>query len=312
MSANPLYYAKVLLFGEYGIINDSKGLSIPYNYYQGAFKQTEQLSGKSKKSNDSLVKYLDHLKMMQNSGALITELNLVALEKDIKAGYYFDSSIPEGYGVGSSGAICAAIYDKYSVDRIDPEEHINKDSILRLKQILGQMESYFHGKSSGLDPLICYLKLPVLINSKEELGAVTLPEEGKSKGAIFLLNSGQPGETQPMVNIFMDKMKNKGFRQLMKDQFTKYNDACIQAFLKGDSKPLFSNLKKLSHLVFESFSPMIPNHVKDIWEKGIESNDYYLKLCGSGGGGFVLGFTKDYDKVQHTLKDYNPELIHRF
>lgn len=312
MSASPLYYAKVLLFGEYGIINDSKGLSIPYNYYQGAFKREKSLTGKAKKSNESLKKYLNHLQKMQSSGDLMAHLDLQALAKDIDNGIYFDSSIPEGYGVGSSGAICAAIYDHYALNRIDPEEHINKDSILKLKTTLGQMESYFHGKSSGLDPLICYLKLPVLINSKEELGAVTLPLEGKSKSAIFLLNSGQPGETQPMVNIFMDKMKNKGFRSLMKDQFTKYNDACIQAFLKGDSKPLFSNLKKLSHLVFEYFSPMIPNHVKDIWEKGIETNDYYLKLCGSGGGGFVLGFTRDYEKVQKTLKDYNPELIHRF
>lgn len=312
MSASPLYFAKVLLFGEYGIINDSKGLSIPYNYYQGAFMRTNSLEGKAKKSNESLFKYFKHLQEMQDSGELMAHLDLKAFGNDIENGTYFDSSIPEGYGVGSSGAICAAIYDNYALNRIDPEEHINKDSILELKTTLGQMESYFHGKSSGLDPLICYLKLPVLINSKEELGAVTLPLEGKSKGAIFLLNSGQPGETQPMVNIFMAKMKNKGFRSLMKDQFTKYNDACIQAFLKGDSKPLFSNLKKLSHLVFESFSPMIPNQVKDIWEKGIETNEYYLKLCGSGGGGFVLGFTKDYEKVQKTLKDYQPELIHRF
>ena len=29
----PLFYAKILLFGEYGIIKDSKGLAIPYNSY---------------------------------------------------------------------------------------------------------------------------------------------------------------------------------------------------------------------------------------------------------------------------------------
>ena len=34
----PLFYSKILLFGEYGIIKDSKGLSIPYNYYKGALK----------------------------------------------------------------------------------------------------------------------------------------------------------------------------------------------------------------------------------------------------------------------------------
>ena len=312
MSKNPLYYAKILLFGEYGIINDSKGLSIPYNYYQGAFKQSETLTGKAEKSNQSLTKFAQHLRNMQDSGELMAQLDLDSLDADIASGFYFDSSIPEGYGVGSSGALCAAIYDKYAINRIDPQEHINKDSILNLKQTLGQMESYFHGKSSGLDPLICYLQLPVLINSKEDLGAVALPEEGRSKGAIFLLNSGQPGETQPMVNIFMEKMKNKGFRQMMKEQFTKYNDACIQAFLKGDTKPLFSNLKKLSHFVLEYFSPMIPTDVKELWAKGIETNDYYLKLCGSGGGGFVLGFTRNYNKAQELLKDYQPELIHRF
>ena len=35
---NPLFYAKILLFGEYGIIENSKGLTIPYNFYQGALK----------------------------------------------------------------------------------------------------------------------------------------------------------------------------------------------------------------------------------------------------------------------------------
>ncbi|MEQ9261710.1 MAG: mevalonate kinase [Owenweeksia sp.] len=312
MHTNPLYYAKILLFGEYGIINDSQGLSIPYNFYRGAFKQSNQLEGKSLKSNESLKVYFDHLKSLHATGEIIAPLDLVALEKDIESGFYFDSSIPEGYGVGSSGALCAAIYDKYALDRIDPESDIDKDSIITLKKILGQMESFFHGKSSGLDPLICYLKLPVLISSKEELGTVAIPEPGTGKGAVFLLNSGQPGETQPMVNIFMEKMKNKGFRQVMKDQFTKYNDACIQAFLKGDTKPLFSNLKKLSHLVLEYFTPMIPHSVHELWKKGIETNAYYLKLCGSGGGGFVLGFTRDYDKARDLLKDHEPELIYRF
>jgi len=34
----PLFYSKILLFGEYGIIEDSKGLSIPYNFFNGALK----------------------------------------------------------------------------------------------------------------------------------------------------------------------------------------------------------------------------------------------------------------------------------
>lgn len=312
MSKSPLYYAKILLFGEYGIINDAQGLSIPYNFYQGAFKSEDHLTGKAEKSNQELRKYLNHLENLQSQNALPAELNLEEFRKDLDAGLYFDSSIPEGYGVGSSGAICAAIYDHYAIDRIDPDHGLDKHDILRLKKILGEMESYFHGKSSGLDPLICYLKLPIHISSKDELGTVNLPEPGNGKGAIFLLNSGQPGETQPMVKIFMEKMKNQGFRTVMKEEFNKYNDACVQAFLKGDSKPLFSNLKKLSHLALEYFTPMIPQSFHELWKNGIETNAYYLKLCGSGGGGYVLGFTRDYEQARELLRDHNPELIYRF
>jgi mevalonate kinase len=34
----PLFYSKILLFGEYGIIKNSKGLSIPYNSFKGGLK----------------------------------------------------------------------------------------------------------------------------------------------------------------------------------------------------------------------------------------------------------------------------------
>ncbi|ELY2018485.1 mevalonate kinase, partial [Flavobacterium psychrophilum] len=50
----PLFYSKILLFGEYGIIRDSKGLSIPYNFYNGALKSDENPSVEAIKSNQNL------------------------------------------------------------------------------------------------------------------------------------------------------------------------------------------------------------------------------------------------------------------
>ena len=50
----PLFYSKILLFGEYGIIKDSKGLSIPYNFYNGALKVEENPSEIAIKSNIGL------------------------------------------------------------------------------------------------------------------------------------------------------------------------------------------------------------------------------------------------------------------
>lgn len=312
MESNPLFYSKILLFGEYGIIKDAMGLSIPYNFYKGAFKRDGIIDETATKSNQNLRKYLGHLKNMKAEGSLPTPLNLNAFEADIDCGLYFDSSIPQGFGVGSSGALVAAIYDRYAVEKINPEENLSREALIKLKQIFSQMESYFHGRSSGIDPTICYLNLPLLIKSKDDLGTVVIPAQTEGKGAIFLLNSGQPGETQPMVSIFMEKLKEEGFRAMLKDQFTRYNDACIKSFLKGDIKPLFSNLKKLSNLLLENFSPMIPASYHHMWKQGIESNAYYLKLCGSGGGGFILGFTRDFNKAQRLLAEHNPEVIYRF
>jgi mevalonate kinase len=312
MENNPLFYAKILLFGEYGIIKDAMGLSIPYNFYKGAFKRSEILEDSSARSNESLRKFLTHLRRLEEQNELLVQLNLDAFESDLNQGLYFDSSIPQGFGVGSSGALVAAIYDRYAVNKISTEENLNRENLIALKQIFSQMESYFHGRSSGIDPTICYLNLPLLIRSKDDLGTVEIPAFNSGKGAIFLLNSGQPGETQPMVSIFMEKLKEEGFRVMLKDQFTKYNDACIKSFLKGDIKPLFSNLKKLSHLLLENFTPMIPDNFHELWKKGIDSNAYYLKLCGSGGGGFILGFTRDFEEAEKLLSNHKPEVIYRF
>lgn len=312
MLKESLFYAKILLFGEYGIIHDSMGLSIPYSSYQGALKMDSNGDPSHSESNEHLRKYLEHLRTLHAQNALIADLDLASLEKDIESGLYFNSSIPQGFGVGSSGALVAAIYDRYASEKISAENH-TPEQIKELKDIFSQMESYFHGKSSGLDPLICYLRLPVLIKSRNDLGTVGLPEvNAEGKGAIFLMDSGSPGKTEPMVNIFMEKMKHKGFRKMVREEFKKYNDACIQAFLKKDIQPLFHNIKELSRLLLENFTPMIPSVFHGLWKEGIDSNAYYLKLCGSGGGGYILGFTENWEEAQTRLKDYKLEVVFTF
>lgn len=50
---------------------------------------------------------------------------------------------------------------------------------------------------------------------------------------------------------------------------------------------------------------MIPQSLEADWIYGISTGEYILKLCGSGGGGFVLGFTRNYSEVKQrfNLKD---------
>lgn len=309
----PLFYSKILLFGEYGIIKDSKGLSIPYNFFKGALKTGKNLSEVARKSNESLRAFTAYLEQMQLENPELVTFDLVSLNRDISNGMYFDSSIPQGYGVGSSGALVAAIYDKYAVEKITVLENLTREKLLTLKSIFGSMESFFHGKSSGLDPLNSYLSLPILINSKDNIESTSIPSQNlEGTGAVFLLDSGIIGETAPMIQIFMEQMKQDGFRNMLKDQFTKHTDACVEDFISGNMKSLFGNLKQLSNVVLDNFKPMIPAEFHKLWKNGIETNDYYLKLCGSGGGGYILGFTQDINKAKKALQGYNLEVVYNF
>ena len=306
----PLFNSKILLFGEYGIIKDSKGLSIPYNFYNGALKITDVNTPFAKDSNAKLFKFYNYLKNLNSS---IVNFNLDKFHSDLKLGMYFDSSIPEGYGVGSSGALVAAVYDYYANNKITVLENLTREKLLKLKDIFSTMESFFHGKSSGLDPLNSYLSIPILINSKKDIKVTGIPSQQRDgEGAVFLLDSGEVSTTAPMINIFMEKMKKDGFRKMLNNQFIKYTNSCVEDFLNGDLSSLFQNTKKLSKVVFDNFKPMIPNKYHSLWKKGIDNDSYFLKLCGSGGGGYILGFTKNIEKAKKELNGHKIEVVYNF
>ena len=306
----PLFYSKILLFGEYGIIKNSKGLSIPYNFYSGGLKIGDITKNSVKKSNEILTSFADFLVKIEKS---LVEFDQKKIQNDLANGMYFDSTIPQGYGVGSSGALVAAFYDRYAKTKITVLENLTKDKLIILKKIFSQMEAYFHGESSGLDPLNSYLSLPILIQSKNKIKTTGIPSQTKSgKGAVFLIDSGESSQTAPMIEIFFNSMKNKKFNRIMREEFIKISDSCVENFLEANFKALFIDIKKLSSVVFKNFKPMIPSDFHEIWKKGIETNDYFLKLCGSGGGGYILGFTWDIEKTKSVLKGFKLEVVYNF
>ncbi|MDA8588767.1 mevalonate kinase [Flavobacteriaceae bacterium] len=306
----PLFYSKILLFGEYGIIEDSKGLSIPFNFFKGGLRIGDMSELIEKESNLNLKKFRDYLLKIEIS---TVEFDFEKLNLDLDKGMFFDSSIPQGYGVGSSGALVAAFYDRYAINKITVLENLTKSKILVLKNIFSTMESFFHGKSSGLDPLNSYLSLPILIHSKNEVETTGIPsQESKGKGAVFLLDSGKSSDTAPMVDLFFKSMKNKNYNKMIQEEFIKTTDNCVDDFLNGNFNSLFKNIKVLSKVVLKNFKPMIPENFHNIWAKGIESDEYFLKLCGSGGGGYILGFAKDFKKAQKSLNDFDLEVVYNF
>jgi mevalonate kinase len=306
----PLFYSKILLFGEYGIIKNSKGLSIPYNSFKGGLKIGDINSKIVDQSNRNLQLFRDFLSDIDSS---IVAFDLKKMNNDLSNGMYFDSTIPQGYGVGSSGALVAAFYDRYAINKFTVLENLTRDKILHLKNIFSLMESFFHGKSSGLDPLNSYLSLPILIHSKDQIETTGIPlQSSNGKGAVFLIDSGESSETAPMVDIFFKSMKNTNYNRVIREDFIRITDSCVDNFLAGDFKSLFFDIKNLSKVVLENFKPMIPLNFHKIWAKGIESNDYFLKLCGSGGGGYILGFSEDFEKAKSALKGYKLQVVYNF
>lgn len=307
---NSVFDAKILLFGEYTVIFNSKALTIPYTFFNGhlSFIGNNKYTNYDKAliSNRELRKYCKFFKQNMD----ITEsvkLNLTALDEDIANGLYFESNIPQGYGVGSSGAMVAAVYDKYCSPKVN--DSLNGDISL-LKKHLAMMESYFHGTSSGMDPLNCYLGEALLFHNKDQVEQVKVPNhENNSDGAIFLVDTGIRSSTEPMVNFFMAKSKEPEYHKLIQQEFIPLNNLCIEQLLKGEIIQFFQSLRSYSQLQVNYFREMIPDQFTDVWNHGLDEDHYYLKLCGSGGGGFLLGFTRDYNRAEKLLAGEGHKII---
>jgi mevalonate kinase len=299
VSQDKSFNAKLFLFGEYSIIKNSMALCIPFSLFEGklTFRRDNHVN-----IDPELKAFSLYLKKLNDENQLLVNFDISSLEFDISQGLFFDSSIPQGYGVGSSGAIVAAIFERYQIEG-------QIEDIKRLKQIFAQMESHFHGTSSGVDPLISYLNLPILIKSKDDLGPVYLPKFNKGKGGIFLLNTKRSRKTEPLVNLFLEKCTNTSFDNLCENELTPITNHCINNFLEGDTKKLFENFKLLSAFQYKNFQGMIPKLYQDDWKKGLDTNSYYFKLCGAGGGGFLMGITHDFDSVKKILSNHELRMI---
>jgi mevalonate kinase len=282
------YPAKVLLLGEYTILNGSKALALPYFELGGAWSFERTESEAAVQSRASLVAFLE------KSDSEI--LNREELARDLKRGLWFDSSIPQGYGLGSSGAVIAALYDRYG----RPTHDIDQDKVH-----LAKLENFFHGSSSGLDPLVSHVQKTLLIHNFSELEVL---QERPDLRGFFLVNTGKPRQTGSLVSIYQEKMKDPEFKKGCADILAREVNFALEALLKSESSNLFHHLWHISKFQWDFFPEMIPTKERALWTRGLETGDYILKLCGAGGGGFLLGYSDKFGLDEMRLKLNTHEL----
>ncbi len=307
---SPLYYSKLMLFGEYSVILGSRAITVPYGHFKGELSFISDVKYTDYdfaiQSNKALDKYATELQAIDMFENISDSIDLAGFRKDIKKGLFFESSIPQGYGLGSSGALTAALYGRYAINRIRQNRNLSSDLLSQLRIVLAKLESYFHGTSSGIDPLSCYVKLPLLIHNKTEAAIVQLPmNRDYGSAGIILIDTGISRKTDDLVKKFIDWCEEESFYSSVLKEYIPLNNACIDSILSGDLDIFKNSLRLLSKYQFQNFKEMIPSEFTELWLEGIEKHDFFLKLCGAGGGGFLLAYAKDIEKVLQRLRKAN-------
>ena len=282
------YYSKVILFGEYSMIFDATALMIPLKRFSAQWRFASHLLAQgAAASNASLQRFADYLSTEKDLKDLF---DLQRFYHELHYNLFLDSNVPSGYGLGSSGTLVAAVYDAYAKQKTD--------DLLQLKALFSKMESYFHGSSSGIDPLQCYLGKPFKITSD---GVQLLSDDFLKRDIhVCLIDTKIKSNTKPLVNHFKQQRENPDFLQRFQTTYLPCVKTCIDTMVSGDKELFFNSLKQLTQGQLEFLRPMITDNTLDLFTADYDFH-FGVKISGSGGGGYVLGFTDNVDKANELL-----------
>ncbi len=264
----------MLLFGEYVLLLGAPALAVPVPAFCGRWLHDDSLP-----FGDDLLCFARSERLRE-----IDEIDAKTFEKHVLNGLRFQSNIPLGYGLGSSGALIAGVYDRFALKKIDDP------AALRL--LLGKMEGHFHGQSSGLDPLTSYLNAPLLIRDQEVLTIRPSERWTTTPPLVFLLDTGIPRKTAPLVSRFLEQCAQPAFRRAVDAEWMPENDRALHGWMQAENDLFWPALKRISEIQFSLMKHAIPDNFEKIWKKTLTEENLTLKLCGAGGGGFLLGFAR--------------------
>lgn len=273
-----IYPSKILLFGEYTILRNGEALAVPYPDYAAQWIEKTDTPSAFKPYLDQFAGYL----AKENDLKEIIDVN--AFQDALTSGLDIASNIPIGYGAGSSGAVVAAVYDRFAKSPLDTGE------MKRLQQELGRMEDFFHHKSSGFDPLVCYVKKPLHITTGGDIRIVEHPIPLLSHMRLF--DTAIHRFTGQLVETFQQRMKDEIFRTEVFDALLLLNSKCIASMIADNKTSFFESLRQLSEFQLQYFNFAIPPVIRGIWKNKLTYDTCIMKLCGAGGGGFMIEFTE--------------------
>ncbi len=263
------YPAKLMLFGEYTALLGGHVLATPLL----------QL-----KANWAYGQKFPHIQMAQlfhevTKNYPFLTFNHPKWENWVQNLGFLHSDIPVGYGLGSSGNLVAALFDGFFTMETE-----DKPDFATLKSILGYLESYFHGSSSGVDPLISYTGKTLLFTPDR---VEESPIDPQLLDLFHTVDSGQRRNTEALVKDFKVRLESLPFRNHM-ETLAGLNLHAIEALIAGEVTTLKTTFHEISHLQYNHLHHLITENLMSAWQKGLDTGEDMYKICGAGGGGYFI------------------------
>ncbi len=271
--------AKVLLFGEHRVLRGASALAVPYHGLGASW-----CFGQG--SDQVLLDFAAYL--IREMPA--EQINKTQLTQDLELGLRLSTTIPFGYGLGSSGTVCAAFWDRYGT----VAEQLC--DIRTLQQVLARMESFFHGQSSGIDPLVSYMDRPLRMIPQHSPEFCLLGSGWQQY--FFLLDTALPRQSEPLIRQFVTQFdRDSHWRAEVEAHWGSADSQCQEALLAGDFNALDASFRALSEAQLALVPFLVPKKLQAL----CLGDSYALKVCGAGGGGYMLGWTNNWQQTQVEL-----------
>ena len=274
--------SKLLLFGEHSVLMGSPAIILPMWKFPARLRipAREQIEDHLD-SNEQLARFYDYLSA--HADWFDGHIHLKNFKETLKKGLFLESLIPIGYGLGSSASVCVAVYKVFGKTNLkDPNQ---------LKIFYSRMESYFHGKSSGLDPVAIHVNKPIVVDGPK---IQIIEHQNKfidENVHIYLLDSGITRNASALIETFQAELQNEDFKRRFSNEYLPILQNIKEKVLQ--EQPIgWDLLKEVSAQQLNYFRKLIPEPIYSTWKQSISDKNTCIKLLGAGGGGFFLVFSK--------------------
>lgn len=289
--------AKLIISGEHAVLYDCPALSLAiqrYSHCLSHFDFTHDFSLKIKLPDFQITESfsLDEFKttalaihqrytqfqageltiaevLKAPTDLVICALSLFEQSHSLKHGnwqFELHSDIPMGMGLGSSASIIVSL-----IKVLDAQHNteLSHDSLLALAK---EIESYQHGKSSGLDPATILNGGAIHYNVNQ---TIQLPELNQLK--VWLIETGTPQSSTGEAVMHVQQFANE---TELWQKFKQTTLAIEQALIQNATDTLTLEISHNQRLLEQI--GIVPKHVKAFIQELEVNYNAHAKICGSG------------------------------